>query len=229
MNNKYLKIMLIVVPSMAVVMFGFNNCGRYGALEGGSSDSASLGSSGGSGTGIVEGEVNSEKLGLPYALLSAEQTLTSMMKVANVTAASTAIVNEYNSRYGSLAAGNDLSMVNGPLMLGSTSLAGEVCNSLLTQEKAITDVTQRSFFGGINFGAGIASVTDAGFDSSVRGMARSFWGRNENATELAMLKQYKTEFDAALAANARTAAASSSNLMLATCAAMLSAVDAISY
>lgn len=226
MNNKYIKIMLIVVPSMAVALFGFNNCGRYGAMEdSGTSDSASLGSS----SGVAEGEVNSEKLGLPYALLSAEQTLTSMMKVANVSTASPAIVTEYNSRYGSLAAGNDLSMVNGPLMLGSTSLAGEVCNSLLTQEKAITDVTQRNFFGSINFAAGISSVTDANFEAAVRGMARSFWGRNENTAELDMLKQYKTEFNDALAANARTQAASSSNLMLATCSAMLSAVDAISY
>lgn len=225
MTNKYFKIMLILVPSMAVALFGFNNCGRYGALQdSGSSDSASLGSS-----GAADEEVNSEKLGLPYALLSAEQTLSSMLKLGNVTTASTAIINEYNSRYGSLAAGNDLSMVNGPLMLGSTSLAGEVCNSVLAQEKAITDVTQRNFFGSINFSAGIASVSDANFEAAVRGMARQFWGRNENMDELTMLKQYKTEFNDALAANARTQAASSSNLMLATCAAMLSAVDAISY
>jgi hypothetical protein len=99
----------------------------------------------------------------------------------------------------------------------------------LTQEKAITDVTQRNFFGSINFGAGIASVTDANFEAAVRGMARSFWGRNENTMELDLLKQFKTEFNDALAATARTQAASSSNLMLSTCAAMLSAVDAISY
>lgn len=228
MNNKYFKLILLIVPSMAVVMFSFNNCARYGALdEASTSGSSNLGSSG----GALDGEVNSEKLGLPYALLSAEQTLSSMMKVTNVTTASTAIVNEYNGRYGSLAAGNDLSMVNGPLMLGSTSLAGEVCNSLLTQEKAVTNANAatRNFFSSINFDAGIASVTDAGFEASVRGMARSFWGRNENADELALLKQYKTEFNDALAANARTQAASSSNLMLATCAAMLSSVDAISY
>lgn len=224
MNNKYLKLILLVVPSMAVVAFSFNNCARYGALDEASTyDSSNLGSSG------LDDEVNSEKLGLPYALLSAEQTLSSMLKVANLTTASTAIINEYNSRYGSLAAGNDLSMVNGPLMLGSTSLAGEVCNSLLTQEKAITDASARNFFSSINFNAGISSVTDAGFEASVRGMARSFWGRNEDAEELALLKQYKTEFNDALAANARTQAASSSNLMLATCAAMLSSVDAISY
>jgi len=226
MNYKHLKIMLVIVPSMAVAVFGFNNCGRYGALEGGTTDSASLGSSGG--TGIAENEVNSEKLGIPYALLSAEQTLASMMRVTNLTTASNTLITEYNNRYGSLAAGNDLSMVNGPLMLGSTSLAGEVCNTVLTQEKALAD-TARNFFGSINFAAGIASVSDANFEVAVRGMARSFWGRNENTAELALLKQYKTEFNDALAAAARTQPASSSNLMLATCAAMLSAVDAISY
>jgi hypothetical protein len=100
---------------------------------------------------------------------------------------------------------------------------------LLTQEKAIADVNQRNFFGSINFGAGISSVSDANFEAAVRGMARQFWGRNENMEELMLLKQYKTDFNDALAANARTQAASSSNLMLATCAAMLSAVDTISY
>ncbi len=223
MTNKYLKIMLVLVPSMAVALFGFNNCGRYGALQdSGSSDSSSLGSS-------SADEVNSEKLGLPYALLSAEQTLSSMLKLGNVTTASTAVINEYNSRYGSLAAGNDLSMVNGPLMLGSTSLAGEVCNSVVAQERAITDVTQRNFFGSINFATGVAGISDENFEAAVRGMARQFWGRNENMDELTMLKQYKTEFSDALAANVRTQTASASNLMLATCAAMLSAVDAISY
>lgn len=228
MKNKYIKILLLLVPSMAIIALSFNNCSRYGALGEGSTDNASLGGdnlgSGGSGD-----EVNSEKLGLPYALLSAEQTLASMMRVANVTTTSTALVNEYNGRYGSLAAGNDLSMANGPLMLGSTSLAGEVCNSLLTQEKAITDANARNFFTSINFGAGISSITDAGFEASVRGMARSFWGRNETVDELALLKQYKTEFNDALTATARAQAASSNGLMLATCAAMLSAVDAVTY
>jgi len=222
MKNKYIKMLLLIVPSMTLVALSFNNCSRYGALEE-SSDNASFGSAG------AAEELNSEKLGLPYALLSAEQTITSMMKVANVTTASTALVNEYNSRYGSLAAGNDLSMANGPLMLGSTSLAGEVCNSLLIQEKAATDPIARNFFTSINFATGISSITDASFEASIRGMARSFWGRNETVDELALLKQYKTEFNDALAATARTQAASSNNLMLATCAAMLSAVDAVTY
>ncbi|MNL19214.1 hypothetical protein D3C87_1404040 [compost metagenome] len=60
-------------------------------------------------------------------------------------------------------------------------------------------------------------------------MARSFWGRNETMEEYDLLLQYKNDFSAALAANARTQAASTSNVMLALCAAMLSSLDSISY
>lgn len=224
--NSYLKLTVLLVPLSAVVLFGFNNCGRFGgSYDSGSQDSSSLGSAG----DASGDDVNSEKLGLPYALLSAEQTLSSMMKVANVTAPTNALLNEYNGRYGALAAGNDLSMANGPLMLGATSLAGEVCNNLLTQEKAITDASARNFFTGINFAAGVSTLSDTGYDIAIRGMARSFWGRNETQEEYELLRGYRTEFVNALAANARTQAASTNNLMLSTCAAMLSSMEAISY
>jgi hypothetical protein len=115
------------------------------------------------------------------------------------------------------------------MMLGSTSLAGEVCNSLLIQEKANTLVSARNFFGKIDFAAGPSSVTDAGFNTSVRGMARSFWGRNETVEELTLLQQYRMDFIDALAEAARSQTAATDGLMLSTCAAMLSSVDAISY
>jgi hypothetical protein len=222
--GKYLKISAFLIPITVVTIFGFNNCARYGQLSNNESTSGS--SDLGSSTPVEE--VNSEKLGMPIALLSAEQTLSSMMKLANVATPSAALLTEYNGRYGSLAAGNDLGMANGPLMLGSTSLAGEVCNTMLTAEKAAAD-TARNFYGGVNFTTGVSSVTDAQFNTSVRSMARQFWGRSETAEELTLMQTYKTEFINALAANLRTQAASTSNLMLASCAAMLSSVDAISY
>ncbi|MEK2690674.1 hypothetical protein [Bdellovibrio sp. GT3] len=220
MNKKYIKFLFYVLPSMIFVTVSFNNCGRYGELPVSEDFSSTSG-------GTVQ-ETDSEKLGIPYALLSAEQTMASMMRVTNVTAVSTALSSEYNNRYGALAAGNDLSMANGPLMLSATSLAGEVCNSLLTTEKAQA-AAQRAFFGSVNFAAGVSSLTDAAFESSVRGMARSYWGRNISMEELALLQGYKTEFIAALAAAARTQAASTNGLMLSTCAAMLSSFDAITY
>ncbi len=223
MMNKYIKMTLLFVPLMGLAVFGFNNCARYNQLnDSASTDSASLGNT-------DSGSLSSQKLGLPYALLSAEQTLTSMMKVTNVTTISNTLLSEYNVRYGSLAAGNDLSMANGPLFLGTTSLAGEVCNNLLTQEKGVMDPAARNFFGSINFASGATSVTDTSFNTSVRGMARSFWGRNETTEELALIQQYKTDFISALDETTRTQAASTSNLMLASCAAILSSVDAISY
>lgn len=222
MNKKTFKLLFLVLPSMFVITVSFNNCGRYGELQGSGDYSSNSASS------EPEATTDSEALGIPYALLSAEQTMASMLRVSNVSTVSTALSTEYTNRYGSLAAGNDLSMANGPLMLGATSLAGEVCNSVLTTEKAQA-ATARSFFGSVNFTTGVSSVTNDQFNASVRGMARSYWGRNETAEELALLQSFKGEFITALAANARTQAASTSNLMLATCAAMLSSFDALSY
>lgn len=222
--KRFLKNTIRWVPLCALLVVGFNNCSQFSDMDwskgGGSSDSASLGE--------VPAETDSEKLGMPYALLSAEQTLQSMLKVANVNTATAAILTEYNGRYGALAAGNDLSMANGPLMLGSTSLAGEVCNALVTNEKAAM-AADRSFFGQVNFNAGITSLDENAYNAAIRGLARQFWGRNENLEENNLLKAYKTEFTDALAANARTQAASTTNVMTAVCAAMLSSLDAISY
>lgn len=221
-----IKTSLMVFPLLLVLVLGFNNCSRYGQLsdEGGADGSSRTPL----GPTPNHEETNSEKLGIPIALLSAEQTLSSMMAVTNLTSATTALMNEYNTRYGALAPGNDLSLVNGPLMLSSTSLAGEVCNGLLTQEKSLA-VGDRNFFSDINFATGVMAVSEAAFDKVVRAMARSFWGRLETEEELSLLQSYRSEFTQALSANARSQASSSSNLMLGLCSAMLSSFDAISY
>jgi hypothetical protein len=219
MLNKPSKVAILCVPLIGVIIFGFNNCGRFSQPHEESTENASLGSE----------SLDSQQLGLPYALLSAEQTLSSMMKVTNVTTLSPALKAEYKGRYGALAAGNDLSMANGPLMLGSTSLAGEICNSLLIQEKAMTDVTSRSFFGSIDFTTGVSGLEDNGLNTSIRGMARSFWGRNETLEELTLLQEFRTDFINALTETDKTKPVAIRNLVLATCAAMLSSVDAISY
>ncbi|MFS4460494.1 hypothetical protein [Bdellovibrio sp. HCB2-146] len=218
--KRILKNTLRWLPILALLAVGFNNCAPSGGGDSGSVDSASVGQ--------PAPEVDSEKLGIPIALLSAEQTLQSMLSVTNTSTASAATLTEYNDRYGALAAGNDLSMANGPLMIGATSLAGEVCNNMITQEKAAATAS-RNFYGSVNFAAGISSLDDLAFRSSIRGMARSFWGRNETMEEYTLLLQYKNDFSAALAANARTQAASTSNVLLALCAAMLSSLDSISY
>jgi hypothetical protein len=177
--KRFMKNTIRWVPLCALLIVGFNNCSQFSDMDWGQGS----GSADSSSTGQNAPETDSEKLGIPIALLSAEQTLQSMIKVSNVNLASAAIVTEYNGRYGALAAGNDLSMANGPLMLGSTSLAGEVCNTLVTNEKAAT-AANRSFFGQVNFAAGITSLDENAYNASIRGLARQFWGRNEKHTKL---------------------------------------------
>ena len=223
--KKYLKLTLATIPTAFVLMLGFNNCARFDADQQVFEESTNLGSS-----SPVEPPPDmgpQEPIDNPYALLSAEQTLASMLKVTNVSL-TPAINAEYTTRYGALAGGNKLTLANSPLMLSATSLAGAVCGTLVTQETALQSA-DRAFFVGVNFASPISSLDDVAFVSSVRGMARSFWGRNENSAEFLLFKKFKSDFERDLTATERTQAASTANFMVGLCAAMLSSVDAISY
>lgn len=219
--KKYLKLSLLLIPTTTIIMVSFNNCARFEAdqIASGTIDSSSTGVGSLSTSDLPEN---------PYALLSAEQTLASMLKVTNVETASNTIKAEYNLRYGGLAGGNSMDLANAPLLLGSTSLAGEVCNAMIVKEAALPE-TDRAFLGSINFAKGVTSISDAAFSASIRGMSRSFMGRNETSGEMILLNQFKSEFIEALDAGGRSSSASTSNLLIGVCAALLSSVDALSY
>lgn len=210
------KLVLIAGLTTALVM-GFQNCARapFGPT-GGSADSSSLGGT------IIEPMQN------PYALLTGEQVLKSMTNVTNLTAGGAAIpgavTTEYNRRVGAFAIITDMKALSSPMMIGLTSLAGEICNQVIVKESAAG--ATRFLFTGVDFtkpASNIASVPNATFDTVVRGLARNFWGRNETVEELGIIQASKGEF---LAANA---SATTASLMVYTCAAMLSSVDSFSY
>ena len=148
------------------------------------------------------------------------------MKATNTTTLSQAAMGEYNNRYGALAGGNDLNMANGPMMLGSTSLAGQICFDAV---KAEADGAPAVLTTGITFAGGASGISDAQFATLIRGFARQFWGRSENSSELAMLMAFKTAFIADEPEASRKAVASAQDLVTSTCAAMLSSVDSITY
>lgn len=224
--KKYLKLTLAIIPTAFILVLGFNNCARFDADQQTFDEGTNLGSSSTPQEPPPETGTQ-EPIDNPYALLSAEQTLASMLKVTNVTL-TPAITTEYNTRYGALAGGNKLTLANSPLMLSATSLAGAVCAALVAQETA-QPAADRAFFGGVNFTTPISSLDDAAFVSSVRGMARSFWGRNESSAEFLLFKKFKTDFQNDLTATERTQAVSTTNFLVGLCAAMLSSVDSISY
>ncbi len=225
--KKITKLSFTLIPMAAILAIGFNNCARMD-FSGGSADQSSLAPAAQGTTVSASSSDSSSGSPNPYALLSAEQTLASMLKVTGVTAATPAILTEYNLRYGGLAAGSGLDLANSPLMLGSTSLAGEICNTMITREAGLS-AADRVFFNDVNFGMGPSAVSDEAFAKSVRGMARSFWGRNENSSELLLFAEFKKEFVNLLDVNARNTGASTTSLWTGVCSAMLSSIDTLSY
>lgn len=209
---------LLTLSLFSVTLIGFNNCGKFTTVSEVSEEFSSFASS-----------EDGEDIELPFALLSAEQTLSSMLKATGQDSLSPAGSLEYTARYGSLAAGNNLALVNSPLILGTTSLAGEICNDLIKKEKAIAIASNRSFFESINFSNGVSSITAGAFSVTIRRMARSFWGRNEQNNELDLFHQHKMEFLQSLGAGDASKAISTDTLMLSTCTAILSSLDAITY
>lgn len=169
------------------------------------------------------------KTDLPYALLTAEQVFYSMLNVTDQPNFSNTIRDEYNIRSGSLSVLSDLKTVNGPMLLAITSLAGEVCNGLVAREQAIADVSQRKFFGSVNFAQAIANLNATGYTDVVTKLSNSFLGRAPSSAELTMFNGYRTDFQAAIPAANIGQAAQTRALVLSTCSALLSSLDVFSY
>lgn len=176
----------------------------------------------GVGTSPTAGKVN-----LPYALMSANQMLTSMLNAVNVNPDANTKA-EFGSRFAMLPDGNELELTNAPFLLSATSIAGSVCLEAYEKERRQAEADRVVYKHAL--GAGTPSaLTDAQFNATVRTMARMFWGRNETAEELKALQQFRMEFVSDPANSALTAYGYWKIFISALCGAMLSSIDAITY
>lgn len=171
----------------------------------------------GSGSGKFEIFSVFEATNAPIVLLTAEQTYQSML---NVTGQSTTPVArpEYISRFGTMSSTANLGNMNSPLMLASTSLAGDVCNNAITREVAGT----RNLFPGVDFNAAPNAGT---FAAATTAMADAFYGRRINGDELAVLNSYFADMTSAGTQNG----ALTRTVVLGACSAMLSSFDSLVY
>ena len=206
LSNKWQKISVILMGMCGLATLSFNcSPALFEAQRGGSSGSVELFSV-------------FEKTNAPITLLTAEQTYQSML---NVTGQSAPIARtEYVSRFGTMSSTPNLTNMNSPLLLASTSLAGDVCNSAITSE--ISAATPRRLFASINFAA---APDEGAFQNSAAAMAEAFWGRRINGEELAHLNSYYAEMTTGVTANAALTRA----VALGACAAMLSSFDSLVY
>lgn len=215
-----LKSHLSKVAVLGILVLAFQNCARIPLL-------GSFGSDSSKGPSAAELAMAADPVSSPYALLSGEQLLKGMMNVTGATFDNT-IRDEFNSRSAVFGTTPDLKGTTAPMLIAVTSVGGAVCDKMLTLESAKA-AGDRAFFGSFVFTTPVAAVTDAQFSTVVRSLARTFWGRNEDSTELASINQGKAEFIQNMDAAKKTQAVSTRDLALFTCAAMVSTVDAISY
>lgn len=225
MKKKTLSFFMFL-PIAVVSVIAFNNCAQgLDTSEGEFEVPSSLPPHGGSSGGGMIGSGGTQNFDMPYALLSAEQTKVSMLNLTGVTTCS-ALNAEYNRRYSTLAAGNSLSLANGPLLIGSISLAGQICSCLYDKEAAISD-GQRAFYNGVNFSGGLNVLSDGTYQDIIQRMARVYWARAVTDEELSALLAFRTEFTGAT--SSPNNATATKNFLNANCAAMLSSIDTISY
>jgi hypothetical protein len=213
-----LGVLVLCLGGLSTLTF---NCGgsKFHSDKSGLTDQSSMGG------GVTPGSF--DKPISPYAMLTGEQMFASMLNVTGQTV-TTAQKNEYNLRTGALADVDSLAVVNAPLMMATSSLAGEVCNGLIAKEKGLA-AASRSFFPQVDFTKSIAQNSPNAFAAAAQMMAQAFYGRDLSDEEQQILTAYYSEFVAALPANQANQTAQTSNLYLTLCAGMLSSFDAMIY
>jgi hypothetical protein len=170
-----------------------------------------------------------KKVEAPQALLTFEQIYESHMNLTGQRGnVSDPLLQEFSRRAGSFGVSPELLKVNSPMLLALTSFSGEVCNGLVQREQGL-QADQRSYFGRVNFTTALNQLTNEGYLDSVSKMTSSFLGRAPSSEEIALFTTYRTEYMADLPTANAGQPAQTRNLILSTCAAILSTFDAYTY
>lgn len=207
------------LPLMALVLLmGFQNCAP-GVVQ-----STKLTSTGGS----VETPLNIDEDTNPITVSYSENIITSMQLQTGLATVSARTLTANTNAKAKITETGKADSVNAPMWMAVTNLASEVCLDLITDEKAKA-ATARRFFGQVDFTRAPSSFTSETKSDMIRRMARNFWGRNETVAEKTVLV---SSLDAAVADSRRTGAndaAETEDILIYTCTAMLSSLNAITF
>lgn len=173
-------------------------------------------------------DFSSKPIDLPLSLQNAEQTLISMQNVTGIKPLTGGINNEFSIRSSSLSDRGALTVINAPLFLSSTSLAGEFCNALIAKEKPMP-LANRQFFKLTNFSTGPDKITSDEFSQTIDQMSTTFWGRAPASEEKTLLTNYYMDYVSSLDSANRAKATQTSGLYLSICAAMLSSFQFLTF
>ena len=170
-----------------------------------------------------------EKVQAPQALLTFSQIYESMLNLTGQRGTvSNAQLTEFGIRAGAFGVSSELEKVNSPMLLALTSFAGSVCDGLVTREQGL-GAAQRLYFGQVNFGGAIGTLTNDAYLDGIAKMMTAFYGRAPSAEESALFTAYRTDFVASIPAANINQAAQTRALVVSSCAAVLSGFDAFTY
>lgn len=207
------------LASLAVlVVFGYQNCAP-GAL-----DSRSMASSADSTTSFSECdngvcEVIDQKV---VAVSNSQNTLSSMLQQTGVTP-SNATRTAFTAQAGKISETGSADTITAPMWVALTTVGSEVCNDLLTQEKALA-AADRRFFNSVDFTKGFNMLTAEAKENSIRRLARAVWARNESGQERILIRAAVDE-----AFSGSTAVADTDKAAFFICTTMLSSMRAHTY
>lgn len=214
--------MLLLTFMLSVLVLGFQNCTPSSTSSNMNTSLASV-SSGSVETGAaaVANTVNTKVVGVvtSQSLLLTMQNQTGVKNIMT-----SAITNMMTGQIGKFSEKGTADSITAPGWIAVTNIAGEVCQQLITEEKA--SKTPR-IFAGITF---TAAVTASLKDTVISRMARNFWARSETSDEHAAIR---ASLDAAFpaltgsAATSKAVTAQTASSMLYLCTAMLASIEAL--
>lgn len=217
-TTKNLQLLALVTT----MLLGYQNCGP-GVLDSSSQASTATNTFTVTGTNTGSSEMTEVIEAKSFGVSYSENAFSSMQNqtgVANPSAATrTAVTNQFTK----LSETGKSDSVTAPMWVSLTTVAGELCNDLVTQERAATAASRR-FFGSVDFARAPASLSQAAKDDVIRRLARSLWARNETPQEKTLIL---TSFDTSFAASTTVNDTQSGMMFL--CTAMLAALDAHKY
>ena len=214
MNHRQIRKVIVALGTVTGMVFllGQGCSGQFASVTG---DSSSSSTSSDAGAGAPTGPVynpNTQTLALVYG----KQILDHYDSCIGSGTPTDRTLQMYSSKQGTVSANGNVSTLNGPMLMAATSIAGEICEDLILQEKT----TPRIFIG-FDF-ASMTLPTTGNLQDAIRRIARSCWSRNEDTTESQLLMNaVSSSFGTASEANKTHDAA------LFMCTTMLGSLDSL--
>lgn len=212
----------VLASLLVVTLLIGHGCSEFAAISGGSSDSASMGTSGGTGSG---GGFTPFPNATTVSLIYNKQMLDNLVVCTGIGTPSVASVDEWERRQSSFSEYGYATDVTAPMLMAIAAVSGEVCNDLLNIETALA-ADNRRIFNSINFSAGPSALSSAQVADATRRLARSCWARDEVPAELTIIQE---EVNAAMAGVNVNDAQQTRNLALMMCTGILASLSGIAF